>query len=180
MENTKFAGKEYDGFYIIVHADRRFYQDDDKTEHITATLRSSNQVLLKIPSWDYDLLNSRDEIAKMGVSKQGLLAAVDNSHTNGHDSGARKYKYLLLNFKSPVVLSAECIHPGIEDTQQLPLKGNLKFRGGRTHVYFTVARTDTESFKRGKHEKKQHRSVGAALFDSPQKDEDDDDDDMLG
>ena len=62
LENSKFAKKEYDGFFILFEVDQRWYNRDEHSEHYTLTMRSNSELLLKCPAWSYDLLFERDEL----------------------------------------------------------------------------------------------------------------------
>ena len=137
----------------------------------------TSTLTLKYPTWDYDLLYERDQIAdtmvRSGKVPVELLDAVDNAHhgmATDTRSEYRKYQYLALEFKSPVKLDAKRIHEKFNDsTGQLPIEGKFKFASGNTFIYFRIARTDTESYKRGKGADVA-KSKGAALFeDSPEK-----------
>ena len=74
-----------------------------------------------------------------------------------------------MEFKSPIKLSGEVLHMGFDDDQVFPPEGRLKFKCGRSFFYWKVARVDTESFKKSRPETQTSKSKGAALFDSPEK-----------
>ena len=177
LKDSKFEGKEFDGFFVLARVDRRWYKDDSKHEHLTLTLTSDSELILKLPAWDYDLLYQRDEVAYQG--EKDLTDALDNAHASMTkvvgDIDPRQYMYLKLQFKAPVKLSGDVLYRAFEEDCRFPLAGKVKFRSGRHFFFWKVARVDTESFKKGKHEKRTAKSVGATLFDdeSPSKMESD-------
>lgn len=174
VEGGKFEGRFYDGAFILVEVDQRWFKTDKNTEHYTCTVYNKDELLLKVPSTDFDFLNDRDEVEKLvsrNKAPEELLDAIDHAHDQmliKAKNESWKYVYLRLKFKSPVELAGEVLHKGIEDTQQLPPE-RLKFSSGRNFFYWKVARVDTESYKKGKAEKKGGKSQGASLFDSPEK-----------
>lgn len=181
-QGTKYEGDEFDGFYIIIKVDRRYYDLSPDKEHYTVTVRSNNELMVKMPAWSFDFLNERDELEsilnenkmKGRSTEPGLLKAVDHAHSVMESSEEavierRKYIYLCLKFDKGIELSGEELHPNFSDKLMLPIEGTLKFSSGNRFFYYKVARLDTESMKSRKKEKK-NKSEGASMFeDSPEK-----------
>jgi hypothetical protein len=170
LDGSKWEGKHFDGFYILVKVERRWYKDEKTVDHYSCTLMGDREIAVKIPSLDYDLLQERDQIEPMTnvtrnpVDKE-LLDAIDNFQSTTPDSQPRKYVYLKLIFPDPIKLSGEVLHKGFEDTCSFPIGGKIPFQSGNRYFYYKVARTDTEVFKRGKRETREKQSAGAALFE---------------
>ena len=175
VSNKKCKGKFYDGFYVVVKIDKRYprLKDVDAREVCKLMWRSDTELLLKVPAWDFDLLHSRDEAAAKHKDPstlwpEHLLHSIDTAHDAMDDS--RKFMHLLLKFRSPVVLKADCIHEMDEDSNEIPPDGRMVWSSGVNHVRWAIARTDTEASKRGKTETKKEKGKVASLFDdSPDK-----------
>ena len=179
-KGSKHEGKEFDGFYILAKAEKRWYDLDDTQDHIMLTMSSSSELLLKIPAWDFDLLNSRDDIPLMknypkSREFEGIVDALDNAHSKlSKVHGApdpRQYMYLKMQFKAPVRLSGEVLYDQFEEDLLVPLCAKIKFVSDHIFFVWKVARIDTESFKKGKHTPKTKKSAGAAMMDSDSDDE---------
>ena len=175
LEDSKWKGKHFDGFYILARVDPRWYKDDDQSEHYTCRLLSESELAVKVPSWDYDIMYNRDEVDDMTKEsppkwvEPGVLHAIDNaqSTTPEPDSHQRKYLYYKLVFPSPIKLSGEVLHKGFEEHCSFPIGGKIAFVSGSYYIFFKVARTDIEFFKKGKRETKgKKKSAGAALFET--------------
>ena len=167
LENSKFAKKEFDGFFILFEVDQRWYNRDEHSEHYTLTMRSNSELLLKCPAWSYDLLFERDELE--GDSELAdVTDSLDNAHKglskNPRESHPRHYMYLKLEFKPPVRLSGEVLYANFDDKLEVPICGMAQFKSGKNYFVWPVARTDTEDFKRGKHHEEAGISAGSAMF----------------
>ena len=162
LERSKYAGRTYDGFLVCAKVDLRWFQLDAVTQHYSLVQQNDSQLLLKYPAWDYDMLNSRDDLPDGNV-KDGL----DHAHSGLSETlvpDPRQYLYLNLQFKPPVKLSGEVLYPNFEETLTVPNTKKVKFRGGARFIVWEIARVDTDSFKRGKREAKKGQSSGADLF----------------
>lgn len=170
LEGSKFDGKIYDGLYVLASVDRRLYKLDPNSEHITLTQYNSNTLILKTPTWAYDLLHETEEVEDLVNNRkveQELLDALNNGQADMFKPAGelRKTVNLKMEFKSPIKLSGEVLHMGFDDTLVFPIEGTIKFQSGQSFFYWKVARVDTESFKKGRPNQQSTRSKGASLFD---------------
>lgn len=170
LEGSKFDGKIYDGLYVLAAVERRLYKLDPNSEHITLTQYNSNTLILKTPTWAYDLLHETEEVEDLVNNhkvEQELLDALNNGQADMFKPAGelRKTVNLKMEFKSPIKLSGEVLHMGFDDTLVFPIEGTIKFQSGQSFFYWKVARVDTESFKKGRPNQQSTRSKGASLFD---------------
>ena len=153
-------GKEmnkHHGFYILVPQDVFYVLDNPAVEFYSAYLYSRNQVMLKVPSFPYSLLNHRDEIET--VVPDIFTAGLDNSRHYFVDGKARReFKYILLNFPAHFELSASEIYGEAGVNESLEMETiKIKFAHARLRdevvqywAAWKVARTDIRPDKRGK------------------------------
>ena len=80
LEDSKWKGKHFDGFYILARVDPRWYKDDDQSEHYTCRLLSESELAVKVPSWDYDIMYNRDEVDDMTKESPPKWVVLDD-HT---------------------------------------------------------------------------------------------------
>jgi len=195
LDDTQYEGRAYDGFYTLVKIDPRFFEEDPTKELYSLTLRGNNELLVKMPAWDYDLMNERDDlVAAIAKSKRSkgksiddkLLDAVDNATDGADESDARSFVILNLQFSGGVHLSGEVLYNGKQfiKTSQIPTERRVKFqKSGNVFLYWKIARLDTESQKRGRKPKKTKQSeaaVAAASSSDEGEGVDEDDEDMYG
>lgn len=190
--DTKYEGNHYDGVTITLKVDPRFYwrSKEDKTKtHYQMSVFSDSELLLKIPSQDFDLYNNRDLLEMMvrfGQAPPELLHGLNHADASyadraGDDEFAtniRKYIYLRLVFQEPVKLKAEYIHPQfdperpiVKAERQMTMKAD-PLKKGRDAVYssylvWKIARSDTTPYKKKRTQKKEEMNHEASLFDSP-------------
>ena len=162
----KYEHTKFDGFFIMVRVDPRFYVRDHTTEQYTLTMRSKTELLLKLPAWSYDMLHERDQLLTEPGYKP-LVDAIDNAHKALKQNDARLYMHLKLDFKAPVQLSGEVLFPNFEDTQMaIPIEAKVSLNKDENHYFvYKIARLDKEPFHTGKRaERPSAMSAGAALF----------------
>lgn len=125
--------KRYEGFFVTVESDIRFYLMDPKTEWYSCRIFSSNQLLVSTPASDYDLMYSREfveeEYDTNGDAKpirqidDDALESIDayNNRLNEDDDLQlkRKMKYYILNFPRGVQLSVKEIFAGATEDDYL-------------------------------------------------------------
>ena len=175
LVGSKYEGKFYDGICVLAEADGRLFKMDTSRELITLTQYNENTLILKAPTWNYDLFYQAEEIEAMeyrGKIEEELVAAINNAQDGMPE--ARKYVNLKMEFKSPIKLSGEVLHKGFDDGLVFPIGGKVAFKSGRSFFYWKVARVDTESFKKSRAATQTNKSKGASLFDSPDKQEEED------
>jgi hypothetical protein len=107
--NQKFRGRYFQGLYIVIKADPRPYRVQPTVEHHLLQCSGGNELLLKMPTWDYDLMYRRSAVLRAvndGHAEQGLLDALDNFHEETKKvEKTGKYMYLRLIFPEDVELS---------------------------------------------------------------------------
>lgn len=179
-EGKKHGNRYYDGFYIMTDIDRRWYEKtkNDKTiDHYTVVVRSSTELLFKMPAWDYDVLHERDKLARLatnGYIDEELLVSVDTAlnllleKQSKADRKKREYTYMLIKFKGGVQLDGTVLDESFSEENPRLLASKMVV-DGKGKMYWKIARVDTESYKKGKTETDVAESRGASLWDSPDK-----------
>ena len=123
-----------------------------------------------MPTWDYDLLHERDQVTAY-ADLADLTDALDNAHSTltrvEGETDPRQYMYLKLQFMLPIKLLGEVTCTSFEEHLHFPITGVLRHDSSKNYFYWRIAKVDTESLKKGKHQKKTTRSAGTALFDDP-------------
>jgi hypothetical protein len=113
--------RRYDGFFITVESDIRYYIEDANTEWYSCRIFSENQLLISTPAGDYDHVNSRDFIEReynidgdpddFEQIDADALESIDvyNNRLNEDDhlQASRKLKYYILGFPRGVELSVK-------------------------------------------------------------------------
>lgn len=178
-KNLKGDGKNdgyyYDGFFVVVKVDPRYYwltEDEKIPDHYQLLVRSSNSLLLKVPAWDYDMRLERDELSvevDAGRVHAPLLDGVDTAldalrleEKNSGVERARMYTYLELKIKG-VTMDGSILDDDFDPEKQELLPFKVDFTAS-PKAYWMIARTDTAPYKRGKTVEKKTKSRGAALF----------------
>jgi hypothetical protein len=166
------------GYVIVLPIDIRHIMDDDKVEWFRARVYTHNQVLLSYPAYTYALLNNREEI-EAGIHKARMdpviFDAIDDGRINFEDRRSHcEMNHILLKFPYDHHLSASDIYANAGEDEELEMKifpveyKHEKMRGTNIAHFasFTVARTDTKPYKKGKMEQKQAKSKGAQLLNT--------------
>lgn len=111
----------YDGFFIVLEQDIRFYFQDAKVEWYTCRIFSKNQLLVQTPAADWDFVNSRDfiEVEHAITGDPHLNTQLDDSALEAIDTynnrigedetlqAERKFKHYILTFPPDVDLSVK-------------------------------------------------------------------------
>lgn len=166
----------YSGYFIAIPIDPRHFLDDDKKEWYSGRIYSQSQVEIKLPSYNYSLLNDREEIMA-GHETKALESYIANGLDDGRNtfltdmktSDSREFKYLLLNFPNEDRLNASLIFDGAGEREVLPMRilpvtykhANQRVENKTFFAGFLVANTADKSQKRGKYEKQDAISQGA-------------------
>jgi hypothetical protein len=165
-------GTYYYGYYIMMQIDMRFIIDDDATDHWKARVYSRNEILLTMPAIDYTITYNRDQFVKaVGVN---ITDAMDDArHAFEDNKASRMYKHLLLEFPNGHSFSSKEIYDKAGEDEELelsliPVMAQHKALPDTTQLFaaWTVARVDLKANKRGKVDRKEHKSKAAALLQS--------------
>lgn len=127
---------------------------DAYKEWYSARIYGGNQVLIKVPSYPFDLYQSHGNYVKVGNGvpsfiEEGLDVAANDFD---HQKDFRGQKELLCRFEQGTELSASVLNKDAKDGVALDLTIVPLSIESKTSVYacFVVARTDVNSQKRGK------------------------------
>lgn len=128
-------------------------------------------ILIKVPAFEYSLLNNKTEFdADTGVDS-GVTDAMDDArHYYETDKANRRWQHYLLEFPPGVTLSSKEIFEDAGDDDELDYEivnvkvttAKIGFDIQEHWLHFKVARTDTRITKRGKVMKASNKSKGAS------------------
>lgn len=172
LTGVKDVNAHFQGYWIVMKYDPRFYADDANVEWYKARVYSSNQVLITLPSFDYSQMHCRDQIVS-SKCPQSCTDAIDNGRLGyAKEEKIRQWKYLLLDFPDSHVLSSSEVYSEAGEDEELdfelfpvssvhPKIPKVSFTD--YYIAFRVARTDVAAYKKGKLEtQKSKTSKGAA------------------
>jgi hypothetical protein len=165
--------KYFLGYIILLPIDPRHILDDRQTEWFRARIFAESQVLLSMPAFEYTVLKNREALNRK-VPHEYMADAIDHGRIEyEQDIAQRQMKHILLQFPYGHVLSASEIYERAGDDEELelsmvPVKVRHAQMGNeivsKTYAAFTVARTDTAPYKKGRLEARDTESKGAQLL----------------
>ena len=181
LEGTTNKNEKFSGYFIVIPVDIRWVLSDKSVECYKARVFTQNQILITMPSWDYDLLHNRDEFVGLSpAADENLVDAMDDArHTFNDNRETRRFKHIMLDFPSDNVLSSKTINKNAGDDEILKLRlffsKKLLKRGDidsgdeysvKHYAGWSVARLDITPRKSGKVEPKENKSDIAAQLES--------------